>query len=161
MNGKFKVESENIYTYIQTTFFLNAALEHVWDQGAGGAVERGHQHCGGETKHHPHYFWKLFLQQYRHVLNYSFRLFSWTFSSWSALLVKVFNSVVWDLLLLVLVSVLPHVNMDYDDFFGLQALLHRDREPRIDRLRADPRMSMSDPEFIRHYRFRYNFVSWF
>lgn len=71
----------------------------------------------------------------------------------------VYNLVVWDLVFLVLVSVLPHANMDHEDFFGLQALLHRDREPRIDRLRADPRLSMSDPEFIRHYRFRYNFVA--
>ena len=71
----------------------------------------------------------------------------------------VYNLVVWDLVFLVLVSVLPHANMDHEDFFGLKALLHWDREPRIDRLRADPRLSMSDPEFIRHYRFRYNFVA--
>ena len=49
--------------------------------------------------------------------------------------------------------------MDPDDFFGLQVLFHREREPRIDRLRADPRESMSDPEFIRHYRFRYRQLS--
>jgi hypothetical protein len=58
--------------------------------------------------------------------------------------------------LVFLVSVLIRLllTMDHEDFFGLQALLHREREPRVDRLRADPRQTMSDPEFIRHYRFR-------
>ena len=56
--------------------------------------------------------------------------------------------------LLVLMLLVPLVTMNPDDFFGLQILLHREREPRIDRLRVDPRETMSDPEFIRHYRFR-------
>ena len=60
--------------------------------------------------------------------------------------------------LVVLVAVLL-LTMDHEDFLGLQVLLHRDREPRMDRLRADPTQSMSDPEFYRHYRFRYKFCS--
>lgn len=44
--------------------------------------------------------------------------------------------------------------MSVDDFFDLQALLHRDREPRVVKPRIDPREVMSDWEFKRHFRFR-------
>ena len=48
--------------------------------------------------------------------------------------------------------------MNADDFFGLQVLLHREREPRVERQRVDTRETMSDQEFKRHFRFRKNLV---
>ena len=43
--------------------------------------------------------------------------------------------------------------MNVDDFFGLQVLLHQDREPRVERQRVDPRETMSDPQFKLQFRF--------
>lgn len=43
--------------------------------------------------------------------------------------------------------------MNCDAFFGIQVALHREIAPRVPRDRVDPRDSMSDPEFKRHFRF--------
>ena len=43
--------------------------------------------------------------------------------------------------------------MNCDAFFGMQVALHREHAPRVPRDRVDPRDSMSDPEFKRHFRF--------
>ena len=43
--------------------------------------------------------------------------------------------------------------MNCDAFFGIQVALHREYAPRVPRDRVDPRTSMSDPEFKRHFRF--------
>ena len=43
--------------------------------------------------------------------------------------------------------------MNCDAFFGIQVALHKEYAPRVPRVRVDPRDSMSDPEFKRHFRF--------
>ena len=44
--------------------------------------------------------------------------------------------------------------MNIDDFFGLNVLLHQDRAPRVLQARTDPRDTMTDREFLKHFRFR-------
>ena len=44
--------------------------------------------------------------------------------------------------------------MNAEDFFDLQVLLHREREPRVMRPRMDPMATMSEREFKGHFRFR-------
>ena len=44
--------------------------------------------------------------------------------------------------------------LNIDDFFGLNVLLHQDRAPRVLQARTDPRDTMTDREFLKHFRFR-------
>ena len=44
--------------------------------------------------------------------------------------------------------------MNIDDFFGINVLLHQDRGPRVKQARTDPRDTMTDREFLKHFRFR-------
>ena len=41
--------------------------------------------------------------------------------------------------------------MNIDDFFGLNVLLHQDRDPRVLQARTDPRDTMIDREFLKHF----------
>ena len=51
--------------------------------------------------------------------------------------------------------------MNLEEVLGLQVLVHREREPRIVRTRIDPRETMSDTEFKRHFRFRLERIFFF
>ena len=44
--------------------------------------------------------------------------------------------------------------MNAENFFDLQVLFHREREPRVMGPRMDPMATMSEREFKGHFRFR-------
>ena len=45
------------------------------------------------------------------------------------------------------------LKMNIDNFFGINVLLHQERAPRVIQPRTDPRDTMTEREFKKHFRF--------